>query len=342
MERIQKSPVARLPLVHVLNLPDANICEKRKEQVKLQDGTTRQACLGCVTQEFHGGRRMRQENVIEIISYFAKLHGTGVLTINGRGDPFHPRLKQMTLDKIMFASSFGIRSYVFTAGQNLDSETCRILAECGTNVMISLFGNQFLDAEFFQGRQYSESPPLQNEAEIAHNLRTLIEAYHTFGVSMPRLIEDTTRIGMNYVVSESDLKDGGAKLRALKEAAEANGIFFICNTEFHLDPNSEKYHTLKALARENSSFNLEHSTADERGQCMVGAGAAVTIDYDGTMFRCPYMNGKGDGHFLEMDDAARENVISTYLQDVGYACALRKTPLRGYTEPNKFFRFGSG
>ena len=273
---------------------------------------------------------MSPESVRQIIRDFAENHGTCVITINGRGDPFHPVLKAMTLDKIRFAASLGIRSYVFTAGQNLDSETCRTLAGCGTNVMISLFGNPFIDAGFFNGREYAGAElSFQNEAEIARNLRTLIETYRTLSESAPSLIEGTTRIGMNYVVSERDIADGGMRLRALKEAAEANGVFFICNTEFHLDPNSDKYNQLKVLARENSTLNLEHSTADERGQCMMGAGAAVTIDYDGKMFRCPYMNGKGDGNFLKMSDAEREEVISAYLRDVGYACALRKTPLRG-------------
>lgn len=309
-------------IITILNLPAANYCEKRAEMVRLPDGRLEQACRGCITQELGSGERLPIQQIKEVIDFFANKYETQFITINGRGDPLHPKLKKETLGKIEYSTSKGIQSYIFTAGNNLDDETCKFLAEHKVNIMISLFGNKFLDAEFFNRKKYpSSQPPLQNQAQIAENLRRLIGAYQT---SLNQPPEGTTRIGMNYVVSEQDIQDE-SKLRQLKAAADKNNIFLICNTNFEPNQDIKKQKQLEQLAQKYSSAHLRHSTAIG-SQCQMGAGSSATVDYNGTLYRCPYMTGKGDGKFTEMPKAEIRAVLSGYIKDRDYACVIRKTP----------------
>ncbi len=308
--------------IAILNLPAANYCEKRAEQVLLPDGTLQQSCLGCVAQDIKAGKRMPIEHIFNIIDYFSENHNTQFLTINGRGDPFHPILKSETLEKIAHADSKGMQSYVFTAGNNLDDHTCRALADQGVNIMISLLGNRFIDADFFRGKTYSGSEGrLQNEAVIAENLRRLMGAYSD---SESQAMEGTTRIGMNYVVTTSDIEDGCKKVSTLKGAANENRVFFVCNAEFEPHPDKEVQHKLQEIVREYSDFNLSHSTS-VGGQCQMGAGSSATVDYDGTLYRCPYMDSGGDGNFVQLDSQGVSKVLKQYMEDRKYVCVIRKT-----------------
>lgn len=308
--------------IAILNLPSANYCEKRAEKVYI-DGKLQQACLGCVTQDIKSKESLGIAKVRQIIDFFANEYGTRLMTINGRGDPFHPKLKEDNLEKIVYANKeHGIKSYVFTAGNNLDERTCKTLADNGANVMISLFGNRFIDAEFFSGKEYLSTPrPLQDQAGIAKNLRLLISTYKS---SSNKPEDKATRIGMNYVVSEIDLADNGAKLQALKKAANENNIFFVCNTNFskHSDENMQLL--LEQMANQYSDFNLKHSTSVS-GRCQMGAGSSATVDYDGTLLRCPYMDtAQGDGKFQELSVGGIKNVLEKYKQDRQYSCVMRK------------------
>lgn len=323
--------LGRDDFVAMLNLPGANFCEKRAELVQLQDGGLEQACKGCVTQPIKGSERLSLAEIKRVIDYFADNYGTRFITINGRGDPFHPRLKAETLEKISYAASRGMQAYIFTAGNNLDEDTCVALAQYGVNVMISLFGNRFIDAAFFDGKSYAVPRrlpqgrgKLQDEHTIAQNLRRLINAYEQ-SENQPQ--EGMTRIGMNYVVSESDIADDGAKVRALQAAANRNGIFFVCNTNFLPHADKETQRQMEAIAHTYSDFNIRHTTAVD-GQCQMGAGSSATVDYDGELFRCPYMSGKGEGKFHRLTDPLRQEVIAGYLHDRAYACVMRKTPIQ--------------
>lgn len=309
-------------MIAILNLPSANYCEKRAERV-LVGGELQQSCFGCVTQGIKSRDYLGIEEIKRIIDFFAETHGTRFITINGRGDPFNPRLKEENLEKIAYAfETYGIQAYVFTAGNNLDEQTCRMLAENRANVMISLFGNSFIDAGFFSGKEYpSAQRPLQNQAEIAGNLRRLIKAYRE-NPSQPE--EGTTRIGMNYVVSERDLEDGGKKIMALKQAANDNGIFFVVNTRFQKHSDETVQSMFEQFAREYTDFRLQHSTAVS-GRCQMGAGSSATVDFDGTLLRCPYMSvAQGDGKFQELSSGEIDAVIECYKQDRMYPCVMRK------------------
>jgi MoaA/NifB/PqqE/SkfB family radical SAM enzyme len=283
--------------VAILNLPDMNCCDK--------------GCKGCVVEsaESEESKRMSLEEVKEVISYFSMMHGTRLITINGRGDPFHPKVKEYTFEKIKTAFGSGMMSYVFTAGDNLDEETCDFLAKRDVNVMISLFGNKFIDADFFNGKEYEEK-------EIVDNLRRLIKSMK--GKSR----REFTNIGMNYVVTEEDLKNK-KKVRQLKKEANKNGIFFVCNLDFYPTKDEKVLLKLKKFAKNNSDYGLPHSTfVDDR--CQMGAGSSVTIDYDGTFFRCPYLTGKGDGNYLKMDMDERKKLVEKYINDREYSCVFRK------------------
>lgn len=308
--------------VAILNLPTANFCEKRAEQV-LVGGRPQQACMGCITQQLKTPDRILINEVREIIDYFAESHNTRFITVNGRGDPLHPALSAETKEKIRHAyERWGIQSYVFTAGNNLNEETCTFLAQYKVNVMMSLFGNQFIDTEFFQGKEYShEEKPLQDKAEIAANFRRLINAYKQSSTPPENGL---TRLGMNYVISERDLADHGMKASALKEAANANGVFFICNTPFQKNSDTAVQQQLEELANQCSDFNLRHSTF-VNGQCQMGAGSSATVDFDGTLLRCPYMeSSQGDGKFIELPIAERKRILAEYLADKAYPCVMRK------------------
>lgn len=305
--------------IAILNLPAANLCEKRAEMVRAADGVLEQACNGCISQNIKIGERLPFGKIKKIIDFFSDNYQTRFLTINGRGNPFHPSLKKETLNKIAYASSKGIQSYVFTAGTNLDEGTCKRLAYYEANVMISLFGNKFIDEEFFKGKRYpSARKPLQNKAKIARNLRMLIKIY---GSSKPG--KGITRIGMNYVISERDLENE-SKVKLLKEAANRNGIFLICNTNFLPHPNQRIRKRMQDLAIKNSNFHLRHSTY-VNGRCQMGAGSSATVDYNGELYRCPYMDGKGDGKFQELSGNQIKRILSRYMKDRKYACVLRRT-----------------
>ncbi|MFH1400579.1 MAG: hypothetical protein ABIH41_03605, partial [Nanoarchaeota archaeon] len=127
--------------IAILNLPSANYCEKRAERI-YADGALQQSCQGCVTQHIKTRNQLGIDAIKGAIDYFAQHYDTRFITINGRGDPFHPRLKEDNLEKIRYAhEQHSIQAYVFTAGNNLDDRTCQILAEHEANVMISLYGN---------------------------------------------------------------------------------------------------------------------------------------------------------------------------------------------------------
>jgi hypothetical protein len=306
--------------VAILNLPAANYCEKRAEMIQLDDGILEQACPGCISQGLDVKDRLSIEEIKQVIDYFATNFGTQFITVNGRGNPFHSKLAPETLEKVQYAHSKGIHSYVFTSGNNLDENTSQVLANCGTNIMISLFGNRFIDANFFKGKLYPKSQkPLQNQAEIAGNLRRLIEIYKQS--NQPE--EGTTRLGMNYVVSETDLKNR-QNVEELKIAANENGLFFVCNTDFQAHQNLNTQRHLEQLAVEQSNFQLRHST-QVNGQCQMGAGSSATVDYNGELFRCPYMSGMGDGRFITLPDNQIKEIMEGYIQDRGYVCVLRRT-----------------
>ena len=304
--------------IAVLNLPGANYCEKRAERVVVE-GRLEQSCRGCVTQHIQTGSRLSIEQIHAIIDFFAKEYRTQIITINGRGDPFHPLLKDETLKKIDYASMHGITSYVFTAGNNLDEETCQFLAEHGVNVMVSLHGNKFIDADFFRAREYpTAEAPLQDQAHIAGNLRRLFRVY-TESQNQPR--QGLTRIGMNYVVLESDLENS-TRLQKLQEAATNNGMFFVCNTSFtrHTDPVVQLQ--LEQLALRYG--NARHTTF-VHGRCQMGAGSSATVDYNGELFRCPYMSGKGDGNITLLSLDERRAVLERYMHDKEFVCTMRRT-----------------
>lgn len=294
--------------IAILNLPDARLCTH--------------GCEGCITQDMRArlGERLSDQKIKEIMDYFTSYYGTKFITVNGRGDPFHPELKEATLEKVRYAYSKGVISYVFTAGDNLDDEVCRTLAGCGANIMISLYGNRFIQPEFFGEAQY-----YGKEGLIAANLRRLIRTYRQHA-DQPE--EGNSRIGMNYVVSGRDLADGGAKAKALKQAADDNGLFFIVNTNFQKHPDNLTQRRLEQLAYEHSDFHLRHSTA-VNGQCQMGAGSSATVDYDGMLLRCPYMNNngnsnEGDGAFQDLSVDRIKEVLGKYMKDRSYPCVMRK------------------
>ncbi|MBS3175285.1 hypothetical protein J4440_05365 [Candidatus Woesearchaeota archaeon] len=307
--------------IAILNLPARNLCNKRAEKVIGDSGNLEQACDGCVTQAIRNDGTLSLQRIKKIIDYFATNYETKFITINGRGDPFHPNIRQETLEKINYAYKNGIKSYIFTAGNNLDITLSEFLAEHEVNVMISLFGNKFIDAEFFNKKKYFHRiRPLQNEAEIAANLRNLINYYRT---SKRQPKQGTTRIGMNYVVSETDLKDE-RKLRLLKEAANGNKIFFVCNTNFTKHPNEEIQIKLERIANFYSNFNLKHTT-DVYGKCQMGAGSSATADYNGMLLRCPYMDNKeGNGKIQNLTEIRIQKVLKSYMEDRKYSCVMRK------------------
>jgi len=308
--------------IAILNLPSANYCEKRAERIYIGQ-KLQQSCFGCVTQRIISNSCLKIEEIKIIIDFFIQKYGTQFITINGRGDPFHPRLKEDNLEKIRYAySQYGVQAYVFTAGDNLDEKTCQTLADCEANIMISLFGNGFIDAGFFKGQEYPTSTrPLQNQAEIAQNLRRLISIYK-LRLNQPE--EGTTRLGMNYVVSEGDLIDSGAKLKALKQATNDSGIFFVVNTNFQKHPDYETQRIFEEHAYEYSDFHLRHSTF-VNGQCQMGAGSSATLDFDGMLLRCPYMdNAEGNGRFQNLSLERVKEILKWYMEDRSYPCVMRK------------------
>ncbi len=293
--------------ITILNLPGANFCEKRSELLE----TLELACKGCIANGFKNSKRLSIQEIREVIDFFVQNYGTKFITINGRGDPFHPILKQETLEKIRYAYSLGAQAYVFTAGNNLDRATCDFLAEHKTNVAISLFGNSFIDANFFSSKQYpTATGRIQNQRKIAENLRRLIQAY-------PQE-QGLTKLAMNYVISETDLQDK-TKVLDLKQIANKEGIAFVCNTDFNeVDPD------IRNLAKKYSDFNLPHSTF-VNGRCQIGAGSSATVDSDGTLYRCPYLTDEGDGNIKSLTEKELKMILDSYMQDRKFVCVYRKT-----------------
>lgn len=292
--------------IAILNVPVAFHCEHK--------------CKGCVSRKRTVIRKeqkeaLPREEIIKIIGYFKEKYDTKFITVNGRGDPFHPEVRDETKDRILYAYENKMQSYIFTSGDSLDGQISTMLAEKEANVMISLFGNGFIDADFFKGKKYEKV-----QAERAENLRTLIRGFQ-HPIKNPE--EGLTRIGMNYVVRESDLKDRN-RLVELKEAANEYGVFFICNVNFFPHENQEIQKKLRALAIENSDFNLAHSTAVD-GVCQMGAGSSATIAPNGELYRCPYMIEGSDGNFVTMDEKERARILAGYMIDKRYACSFRKT-----------------
>lgn len=309
--------------VAILNMPAANFCGKRAELIVMPDGKLRQSCEGCVTQTIGNKDRLSMDQIREVIDYFSQEWGTKFLTVNGRGEVFYPVLREETAGKIRYAGSRGMQSYIFTPGNDLDAGTIRFLADNETIVMISLYGNPFIDADFFTGKQYpSAEGRLQNQARIAGNIRRLIDTYRE---SPKQPEEGATRIGMNYVVSEMDIQNP-ARLSELKEAAEMDGIYFQCNTPFQDNYDPQVQQKLKNLTDEYSTLHNPHTTV-VNGQCQMGAKSGVTIDYNGNFFECPYMDGRGDGNFFGMTDSGRREVVRKYLHQTEFECTKRRTPV---------------
>lgn len=307
--------------ITMLNLPDINLCEKRSEVIEMPDRSQKQSCFGCITQGIGLKDRMTLDDVRLVIDYFAENHGTKILTIPGRGDPLHPLVKDYTFEKIKHAKTRGLVTYIFNASNNLDPYTCELLSNEGVNVIMSLFGNPFIDADFFAEKQYPTSEGrLQNQAAVAENFRRLVQTYRQ---SSNQPVRGTSRLGMNYTVSEADLKDD-TKLRNLKNAANEVGLFFVCNTNFHPNHDLNTRKLLRELAKTYSNFGIEHSTG-VYGQCQMGAGSSATVDYNGTLFRCPYMKGLGDGSFTELPEEDRKLVLDSYQADRKYICVMRGT-----------------
>lgn len=307
LEQLAKSPSGKFKnrlrdSVAVLNLPAPYYCEK--------------GCRGCFTRNNpnvirEGGEKLPIQKIKEIIDFFAENYGTQFITINGRGDPFHPWIAWDTMGKIEHAKSREMQAYVFTSGDNLNEKICRILAESKANVTMSLLGNPFIDAEFFNGKQYRE-----NNWEIAENIRRIIREYK----KIPGPLEQgITRLGMNYVVSGWDLRNPN-KLRELKAAANEEGIFFVCNVDF-FGPVDQR---ISELANENSDFGLVHSTFVD-GRCQMGAGSSITVVSNGDIYRCPYLMNGGEGKITEMAPDRIKAIIYSYLNDREYSCILRKT-----------------
>lgn len=295
--------------IAILNLPAMFLCEKM--------------CSGCyfTDQEANHNRRLGVDKINQVIDYFQESYDIKFITINGRGDPFHPSLVEETLGKIAYASLLGIKSYVFTAGDNLNDDAIATLVEREANVMISLFGNKFIDAGFFEGKGYRGEQKV-----ITDNLRALIEAYRTNGVlnSWYDVVseegissERVTRIGMNYVVSEKDLEDE-TRIKELKQAVNEAGMFFVVNVDFK--SNNQR---LQEIVNKYSNFQIPHSTAIN-GICRMGAASSATVDYDGTIYKCPYMTKDGEGNFFErLRDGTLANVLNNFARNEGYSCVLR-------------------
>ena len=298
--------------IAILNVPVAFHCEHK--------------CNGCVSRK--AGRKMLKKErngalprkeIRKIIDHFKDKYDTKFITVNGRGDPFHEEVVLDTLDRINYAHDHEIQAYIFTAGDSLNDMICSNLAGVDANVMISLFGNGFIDADFFTGKTYKT----KGQTKRAENIRELIMRMK-YPIKEPE--EGLTRIGMNYVVKETDLADRN-RLAELKEAANEHGIFFICNLNFFPHEDQEIQKKLQALAIENSDFNLVHSTAVD-GVCQMGAGSSATISPDGLLYRCPYMM-KGDNRsFLIMSEGEKEKKLDRYMNRRKYACVLRKTPVQ--------------
>ncbi|MBN2121498.1 hypothetical protein JW721_00360 [Candidatus Micrarchaeota archaeon] len=297
----------------ILNLPGTFHCEEQCRKCINREGSAANAHF----RELNGKLPMKATK--QLISLFARRFGTKFVAISGRGDPFHPRVAQETMQKIAHATSEGVRSYVFTQGNNLSPQICRFLSNHGVNVMIGLAGNNtFIDEKFFKGAAYGG-----RSAEIATSLRTLFLAY-TYCSNPPAY--GLTRLGMNYVLGingEPDLD----KLAALKDAANGNGIYFVCNTPLHSEEGRKHKRKMAALALAYSDFNLPHSTYAD-GRCQMGAGSSITIAPNEDVYRCPHMMEGSMGNIMLLKEEPLTALFSRCLGDRRHACVIRKTTAR--------------
>ncbi|MBI2572331.1 hypothetical protein HYV86_00565 [Candidatus Woesearchaeota archaeon] len=297
----QVARAARLDLnqlPYILNLPDVNVCEKRSQYVFENDKKV-QACRGCVTSPFAGDDRILSLDQSIMILDFAKEHfDIGWITINGYGDPLSGAvmpdgntIKQRTIAKIQHAARLGVRSYVFNAGDNLDPQTADIFVENGVNVMWSLFGNKFVDADFFGGREYDEPLQLrgtaqqQNPARIAANLRDFISTMNRKAHS-PK--DGITRLGMNYVFTEHD-RENPQRVERLSQAAQEHGIAFMCNTPFGTTDIILKQAAKQYVPNQRSHSTSVYVPSLGMEQCQMGAGAVITVGAYGNIGQCPYV-----------------------------------------------------
>ena len=315
--------------VAILNLPGEFHCEKIEEIRQTPGGLWVQSCKDCVAEKEIPKRRLPSGKLNEIIDHFSANYGTKFIAIPGRGNPLHPKVREETLEKIRYASTKGLQSYIFSASNGLTEDICRTLAEKGTNVMMSLRGNPFIDSAFFSGKQYpSSTGNKQNEARIAERFRRLIKAYQ----ESPNQPEPgTTRLAMNYVVTETDLTDNGKKIKDLRQATSDNGILLVTNSEFDIYTNKRMSPETKERIL---SLTSPHSTT-VNGQCRMGARSSLTIDSDGTVLPCPYFpNWRGYGNVLTPDGKLNIELLNRILPyNSGKACILRESPVRLENKP---------
>lgn len=310
-------------IIAILNLPRPNICTRRGKKVVADDGTIDYSCKGCIAGADKGGPMLSLDSIKGIIDYFKDKYGTIFTTITGKGDPFHPKLVDSSVGILDHSAKRGLIPYVFTAGDHLDDRVIKALVDSKANVMISLLGNPFIDADFFAGKTYPKitDPGFIDPHAIAGSIRKLISAYKD--IPTPA---GTTRIGMNYVIKPADLKDD-SKVKALSMAAADHGIFLICNPYFAPDIDATTTDALAKMAKKYSHFHLTHSTGFD-GRCHVGAGSSATVDYDGRLFRCPHMTDGDDGNFTDLIKTGDiSKVLAKYIADRKYSCMMRKTRL---------------
>jgi sulfatase maturation enzyme AslB (radical SAM superfamily) len=287
--------------VAILNLPAPFHCTKK--------------CTGCIARgktRLEAAGKKDWSKMKPFVEYFSDEHGTRFISINGRGDPFHPSVRDETMEKIRYVRGMGIQSLVFSSGDNLDDEVIGFLIEHEVNVMISLFGNGFVDAELFDDKRYGAE-----DRKIADSVMKLVKAN---GRNLPRL-RGTTRVGMNYVLSPGDLQQPSRMIN-LRKAAVENDVFFICNLNFVPEKDEEVRERLMVLAEENSNFRMHHSTEVD-GVCRMGAGSSLTIAANGDIYLCPYMFENSDGNVFELSLGEIRGIIEEHRGMRPVRCVLR-------------------
>ncbi|OIO65765.1 hypothetical protein COY28_00625 [Candidatus Woesearchaeota archaeon CG_4_10_14_0_2_um_filter_57_5] len=316
--------------IALLNITRPNICEKRGESQEI-DGQVQQSCRGCVTQGIgRKGAYASLEQLTGIIDYFAQTWGARVLAIPGQGNPLHPALAQDTMALLEYAfNTYGMIGYTFNAVDNLTEENCRRLADAQVNVMVSLKGNQFIDAPFFHDHPRYSPPTRKGEQDrprIAEELNRFLDIY---GDHPDQPAEGLTRIGFNYVVGPSDVADQGAKLDRLSKAIRARGYWFGVNTPFERNEDQGVQARLEALQREyvDRPHSLAIKTSDGVHQCALGNTWTATVGPFGELYQCPYMGGmQTDGLFQKvLNDGpdAMSGLMRRYMAPKDTPCIMR-------------------